>query len=168
MSGEIAMAGFRRANDAYFRGFAKGELPVRAKTDVLIITCVDSRVDPAHFLSLEEGAAYVYRSSGGRVNNDTLRTLLLTQLLGCRRMMVIHHTDCGLSRATNIELRERVQRELELDASKIDFLPFVDLEQSVREDVAWLRSSGGIRGDVIVTGHVYDVRNGLMHDVEVA
>ena len=159
------MAVFRRANDAYAQGFAKGELPMRARTDVAIVTCIDSRVDPAHFLSLDEGAAYVFRNAGGRITDDVLRSLLITQVLGCRRVMVIHHTECGLNRFTNDGLRERIHQELGLDASQVDFLPYADLEQSARDDVARLRDSSAIRKDVSITGHVYDVKSGRMHDV---
>jgi carbonic anhydrase len=156
---------FYRANVAYSRDFAKGDLPLRAKTDVLIITCVDSRVDPAHFLSLREGEAYVYRSSGGRVSNDTVRTLLIAQLLGCRRIMLIRHTECGLDRWSNAELRARVGKELGLDASAVDFLPGRDLDQGVRDAVAWLRRSQFVRSDVDVTGHVYDLKSGRLREV---
>ncbi len=159
------MAAFRRANDVYAQSFAKGGLPIRARTDVTIITCVDSRVDPAHFLTLDEGAAYVFRSSGGRVTDDFIRTVLITQLLGCRRYMVIHHTDCGLNQFTNEGLRDRIQKELGLDASQVDFLPYDNLEQSVRDDVARLRNSSAMRKDVSVTGHVYDVKSGRMREV---
>ncbi|MGA7923982.1 MAG: carbonic anhydrase, partial [Thermoplasmata archaeon] len=85
--------------------------------------------------------------------------------LGCRRYMVIHHTECGLNRATNDGLRERVQKELGLDASQVDFLAYDDLDQSVRDDVARLQNSSLTRRDVSVTGHVYDVKSGRLRDV---
>jgi carbonic anhydrase len=162
---EDPLAALRRANDAYAKGFALGELPMRARTDLTILACGDSRMDPAHFLSLEAGAAYVFRNAGGRVTDDFLRLLLITQVLGCRRVMVIHHTDCGLNRFTNDGLHARIQKELGLDSSHVDFLPYADLEQSVRDDVATLRNSSVVRNDVSITGHVYDVKSGRMHDV---
>ena len=51
------------------------------------------------------------------------------------------------------------------DASDIDFLPFSDLEQSVREDVELIRSSPLIAKDTPVTGFVYDVKTGKIHEV---
>ena len=158
---------FRRENAAYALRFNEGDLQMRPKTDILILTCMDSRVDPAHFLSLDNGTAFVYRNAGGRVTDDLLRSALLSQVLGCRRIMVIHHTDCGLNRFTNGALRERVEKELELDASHIDFLPYVDLEQSVRDDVSLLRKAAAIRNEVSITGHIYDVKNGRMSDVRI-
>lgn len=159
------VTGFVNANDAYARRFAKGDLPMRPKTGVTLLTCADSRVDPAHFLGLSEGEATVFRNAGGRVTDDFLRMLLITQMLGSRRVMVIHHTDCGLNRFSNPVIHERVRKELGLDASDIDFLPYTDVEQSVRDDVTRLRTSPKVRRDVLVTGHIYDVRTGKMSEV---
>jgi carbonic anhydrase len=156
---------FRRSNIEYARTFTQGDLPVRASTNVLIITCVDSRVDPAHFLGLDPGSAYIYRSSGGRVTADTFRTVLLTELLGCRRIMVVHHTDCALNRGSNEELREKIRTELKLDPSDIDFLPCSSPEESVRIAVSRLRASPLLLEDVEITAHIYDVKSGRMEDV---
>lgn len=153
------------ANEAYAKRFAKGELGMRSKSGVTILTCADSRVDPAHFLSLPEGEAYVFRNAGGRVTDDFLRLFFITQVLGSRRVMVIHHTDCGLNRFTNETLYERIRKELGLDASSTDFLPYADLEQSVRDDVTHLRTSPKVRKDVQITGHIYDVKTGRITEV---
>lgn len=156
---------FVRANETYASKFNKGDLAMRCKTGVTVLTCGDSRVDPAYFLSLPEGEAYVFRNAGGRVTDDFLRLLFITQMLGSRRVMVIHHTDCGLNRFSNQVLHDRIRTELGLDASGTDFLPYTDIEQSVRDDVARLRTSPSVRKDVHVTGHIYDVKSGRMTEV---
>ncbi len=163
-----AVDSFLRANEAYASKFAKGDLAMRCRTGVTVLTCGDSRVDPAHFLGLPEGEAYVFRNAGGRVTDDFLRLFFITQMLGSRRVMVIHHTDCGLNRFSNQVLHDRTRSELGLDSSGIDFLPYTDLEQSVRDDVARLQTSPSVRKDVLVTGHVYDVKTGRMTDVRSA
>ena len=43
------------------------------KTGVLIVTCLDPRVEPAGFLGLEQNDALVVRNAGGRVNDAYLR-----------------------------------------------------------------------------------------------
>ena len=156
---------FVRANEAYASKFAKGDLAMRAKTGVTILTCGDSRVDPAHFLGLPEGEAYIFRNAGGRVTDDFLRLFFITQMLGSRRVMIIHHTDCGLNRFSNQVIHERTRNELGLDSSGTDFLPYTDLDQSVRDDVTRLRSSPSVRKDVVISGYVYDVRSGRMTEV---
>jgi hypothetical protein len=80
--------------------------------------------------------------------------------LGTREVVVIHHTDCGMLTFRNDQLRARIRQELGADAGAIDFLPFGDLEGSVRQDAATLRASPLIPGDIPVSGFVYDVRTG--------
>ena len=154
-----------QANETYARSFGKGHLPMPPARRVAIITCMDARLDPARALGLEEGDAHVIRNAGGRVQ-DALRSLVISQrLLGTTEVAVIHHTDCGMLTFTNDELRARIREELDADAGDIDFLPFGDVEASVREDVAWLRGSPLVPARVPIRGFVYDVRTGRVHEV---
>jgi carbonic anhydrase len=52
------------------------------------------------------------------------------------------------------------------DASNIDFLPFSNLEQSVRDDIAFLRASSLIPESIEITGFIYDVRTGKLLSVD--
>jgi carbonic anhydrase len=58
-----------------------------------------------------------------------------------------------------------VKQDLGVDSSNIDFLPFADVEESVREDVALLLSSPLIPGNIGIRGFVYDVRTGKLNEV---
>ena len=62
-------------------------------------------------------------------------------------------------------LRDQLRRDLGADASEIDFLPFSDLEASVRDDVQRIRTSPLIPDDIPVRGFVYDVRTGRLTEV---
>ena len=154
------------ANARYAAGFDKGDLPMPPGRRVAILTCMDARLDPAKALGLAEGDAHVLRNAGGRASDDALRSLAISQqLLGTREVVVIHHTDCGMQTFTNADLRARLRTELGADAEGIDFLPFSDLEASVRQDVATIRESPLVPRDVVVSGFVYDVRTGRLHEV---
>jgi carbonic anhydrase len=154
------------ANERYAQHFTKGDLPMPPGRQVAILTCMDARLDPAKFLGLQEGDAHVIRNAGGRASADALRSLVISQrLLGTREVVVIHHTDCGMLTFSNDQLRDRIRQELGADASAIDFLPFSDLEESVRRDVATLRASPLIPQDIPVSGFVYDVRTGRLREV---
>jgi carbonic anhydrase len=155
------------ANRQYASRFDKGHLPLPPARRVAIVTCMDARIDPAKALGLSEGDAHVIRNAGGRAH-EALRSLVISQrLLGTREVAVIHHTDCGMLTFTDDELRGRVREELGADASHIAFLPFADLDESVRSDVAYLRASPLIPADVPVRGFVYDVRTGTVREVPV-
>ncbi len=155
----------RAANEAYARNFSKGDLPMPPGRKFAVVACMDARLDPARALGLEEGDAHVIRNAGGRAA-DALRSLAISQqLLGTEAVIIVHHTDCGMLTFDNATMHGICQERLGVDASDIDFLPFSDLEQSVRDDIDIVRSSPLIPDDVAVTGFVYDVTTGRIHEV---
>lgn len=156
-----------KANAEYARTFDRGDLPMPPARRLAIVTCMDARIIPSSQFGLEEGDAHVIRNAGGRVQ-DALRSLVISQrLLGTNEIAVIHHTDCGMATFTNRDLYAKVKQDLGADASHIDFLPFADLEESVREDVAFLQSSPLLSGDVLIRGFIYDVKTGRLNEVAV-
>jgi conserved uncharacterized protein len=80
--------------------------------------------------------------------------------------VVLHHTDCGAQTFKNEDFTAYLHKELGVDVSDQDFLPFTDVEESVREDMALLRQSPLIPADVKISGAVYDVDTGRMTVVE--
>lgn len=155
------------ANRRYAAGFTKGSLPMPPARHVAILTCMDARLDPARMLGLEEGDAHVIRNAGGRPTEDAIRSLVISQLLlGTREVVVIHHVDCGMLSFSNDGLRQKIRADLGADASDIDFLPFSDLAQSVRDDVAELRRSPLLLKDAPISGFIYDVKSGRLLPVE--
>ncbi|HLT18490.1 MAG TPA: carbonic anhydrase [Thermomicrobiales bacterium] len=157
---------FLNANDAYAVTFAHGDLPMPPARKVAILTCMDARLDPAKMLGLQEGDAHVIRNAGGRASIDALRSLIISQqLLGTREVVVIHHTDCGMLTFTNDALRSQLRERFEGHTSDMDFLPFSDVEQSVRDDVEAIRNDRFIPNDIPVSGFVYDVTTGRLSRV---
>ncbi len=153
------------ANTEYAKTFDRGDLPMPPARRLAVVTCMDARIITSRQLGLEEGDAHVIRNAGGRAR-DALRSLVISQrLLGTNEIAVIHHTDCGMLTFTNSDLHAKVKQDLGADSSGIDFLPFSDVEESVREDVALLLSSPLIPGDVLIRGFVYDVRTGRLDEV---
>jgi carbonic anhydrase len=154
---------FQKANAAYASSFSKGNLPMPPGRHVAVLTCMDARLDPARFLGLEEGDAHVIRNAGGRASDDAIRSITISeQLLGTNEVVVIHHTDCGMLTFSNADLRKKLKQELNADAEHVDFLPFKDLEQSVRDDVATIKNSPFIPKNIEVSGFIYDVRSGRL------
>lgn len=157
---------FLQANNAYAAHFQKGDLPLPPARKVAVLACMDARLDPARILGLEEGDAHVIRNAGGRAP-DALRSLVISeQLLGTNTIVILHHTDCGMLTFTEDTIHEKVKKELSADADHIAFLPFKDLEQSVRDDIAFLRSSPLIPQSIEIRGFIYDVRTGKLQAVE--
>ncbi|MBJ8349797.1 beta-class carbonic anhydrase [Streptococcus zalophi] len=158
---------FMEANEAYVNLHGTAHLPLPPKTKVAIITCMDSRLHVAQALGLALGDAHILRNAGGRVTPDMIRSLTISQqLLGTREIVVLHHTDCGAQTFTNDSFKQQLKKDLAVDVSNYDFLPFKDLEESVREDVAILKESPLIPDDVMISGAIYDVDTGRMLEIK--
>jgi carbonic anhydrase len=126
---------------------------------------MDARIDPEPALGIELGDAHVIRNAGGRVV-DALRSLAISQtLLGTEEVAIIHHTDCGMLTFNDESIRRKLREERGVDATDIAFLPFDDLEQSVRDDIAAYQRSPLVRHDVPVKGFIYDVNSGALREV---
>jgi len=152
----------RGANERYASGFDKGSLPVPPGRKFAVVTCMDARLDPARFLGLEEGDAHVIRNAGGLVNDDAIRSLVISHhLLGTQEAIVIGHRGCGMLTFENEDLHERLGPE----SKSIDFQPFDDLDESVRESVRRIESSALLPDSFTATGFVYDVATGRIEPV---
>ncbi|KAG0290357.1 hypothetical protein BGZ96_006148 [Linnemannia gamsii] len=155
------------ANAAYVNDRPKGQLPLPPARKVAIVTCMDARILPASAFGLQEGDAHVIRNAGGRTP-EALRSLVISQqLLGTETIIVAQHTDCGMLTFENKDIHAVIHKNLHgADASHIDFLPFPNLEQNVRDDVAFLRNHELIPKSVDIHGYVYDVATGRLVAVD--
>jgi carbonic anhydrase len=134
-----------------------------------IVTCMDARLDPAKCLGLEIGDAHVIRNAGGLATDDAVRSLVISHwLLGTQEVLVVAHTDCGMLTFSNDDLRAKLREEADADASDVDFKPFPNLEESVRESVRTLRESPLLPDSFDVSGWIYDVKSGRITEVSEA
>ena len=156
----------------FVQGFASGNLgPPRLAARVL--TCLDARVDPTHFLALELGDAFVIRNAGGRVTPAVTRDLGILSVLAPKtgasgappELAIIHHTDCGLGRLADGPTREQVAQQLGLSEDEVAALAVVDPQATVRADIELLRAAPEVPDALVVSGHVYDVRSGTLEQV---
>ena len=157
---------FLKANQTYVELHGDLHLSIKPKTKVAIVTCMDSRLHVAPALGLALGDAHILRNAGGRVTDDMIRSLVISQQqMGTREIVVLHHTDCGAQTFNNEDFQEHLKCELGVDISGQDFLPFQDIDESVREDMKLLRECPLIPDDVIISGAVYDVDTGSMREI---
>jgi carbonic anhydrase len=71
-------------------------LPREPTRKLVVITCMDSRVDPLGPLGLSLGEAHVIRNAGATISDDVLRSLNVSESkLGTRRAVLMGHTDCA-------------------------------------------------------------------------
>jgi carbonic anhydrase len=154
------------ANRSYVESFTQGDLEVLPARPVLVLTCIDARLDPAKMLGLEIGDAHVIRNAGGRATDDAIRSITVSSwLLGTREFLVIHHTNCGMTLFTDDVLHEKIRESTGIDVSNEEYLSFADPEVSLRQDVDRLRDLKTLPDGVIVSGLMYDVRTGELDEV---
>ncbi|MFA9414644.1 MULTISPECIES: beta-class carbonic anhydrase [unclassified Streptococcus] len=157
---------YLKVNEAYVALHGTAHLPLPPRMRVAILTCMDSRLHVAQALGLALGDAHILRNAGGRVTEDMIRSLAISQqLMGTREIVVLHHTDCGAERLTNEGFAKQLNDTLGVDVGEMDFLPFSDIVQSVKEDIAKLKASPLIPDDIIISGAIYDVDTGKMNPV---
>jgi len=160
---------FAAANEEYVKGFgSKGSLPLPPARKLAIVTCMDARIDPAASLGIKEGDAHVIRNAGG-IAKEALRSIIISQqLLGTREIALFHHTDCGMLTFTDADLKSTLKQQYpssEDEINKFDFYPFPQLEQSVKDDIALLKSHPLILKETKITGWVYEVETGKVRQI---
>ena len=137
---------------------------------LLVLTCLDPRVDPTHILGLDLGDAMVVRNGGGRVTPDVINNVAFVAQLAARavpegalfEVAVIHHTECGSSALADDGFRHRYAELVGADESALREYAIVDPAATVARDVDLLRSAAAISPRISVSGHVYDVATGLI------
>ncbi len=167
----IEVTELTQANQQFAAAFDQGGLAMPPARKLAVITCMDARLEPLSFLGLRLGDAHIIRNAGGRASPDAIRSLVISQqLLGTDAVLVIHHTDCGMLTFQNDDLRgilkERLGAAAHQTAAEIDFLPFSDLAQSVRDDVATIKNSPLFPKHIPIYGFIYDVRSGRLERIE--
>ena len=138
-----------------------------------VITCLDPRVDPAHFLDLGLSDAIVVRNVGGRVTPEVVNDVaFLGQIAeGAMRdgplfeVAVIHHTQCGTGALADDTFRRRYAELIGVEESTLRERAVLDRAATVTSDVERLRSAPAISPRVTLSGHVYDVLSGRVQTV---
>jgi carbonic anhydrase len=140
---------------------------------LLVVTCLDARVDPAHILGVGLGDALVMRNNGGRVTPQVIDDLAyVSQLAEAARpdgplfeVAVIQHTQCGAARLADDAFRRQYAERIGADEAGLREYAIADPVETVASDVERLRSAGAISSRIMFSGHVYDVATGLVETV---
>ena len=140
----------------------------------VIIGCADMRVDPAHVLGIRMGEAVVMRNIGGRITPGLLEQLGLLGRIGQVaeeipgaggefHIVVLHHTDCGITRLAGDPVM--LAHYFQIEEGELKAKAVTDPHAAVAVDVAALRAIPALPGDWLISGLVYDVATGLVEIV---
>jgi len=137
---------------------------------LIVVTCLDHRVDPAMVLGLELGDAPVIRNAGGRVTQAVIDDIaylgfLVEQLSGGTaetlfEVAIIHHTQCGTAPLADPAFRQRAAAATNLPEEQLAASVVADPQLTVKADVELLLAAPSLSPKVSVSGHVYDIATG--------
>lgn len=158
-------------NRKFAAEFSDADLPILPKLRTVILTCVDARVDPAHVLGVDLGEAVVMRNNGGRVTPEVLQEIATLAFMvgmldgdtpGPFEVMIMQHTQCGAERFADPQFQQVIKGKLGIDVSGS---AITNHEESLLSDIEQLRNAPEVPAHVVVSGFIYDVADGLAHEV---
>ena len=148
----------------YAEQFDRSRLGPAPLASLIVVTCMDARIEVEALLGLRPGDANVIRNAGGLATDDVLRSIILSQqLLATEEILVIGHTGCALNGLPEDDLRARLAHETGR-RQPIQFGSFPDLAANVRAQVERIRAHPWTR-PVPVHGLIYDVATGRLDEV---
>jgi carbonic anhydrase len=159
-----------KANERFVKNFNLGNLAVRPRRRLAVLACMDSRILFERCLGLQPGDAHMIRNAGGIATEDALRSLIVSHhLLDTQEFIIINHTDCGLLKVSEEELKKKLTEKMGTRfGAPAHFHAFDDLEENVRQQIRRVKSHPWIPKHIPVRGFIYDVKTGELREVEAA
>jgi carbonic anhydrase len=131
---------------------------------MVIVTCLDHRVDPAITLGLRLGEAPVTQAF---INEICYLAFLAEQLFAGQiaadslfEVAVIHHTQCGTGFLADPGFRRQASEATGVPDAELEASAVADPYATVKADVGLLLTSPRLSPKVSVSGHVYDIATG--------
>ena len=158
-------------NDQFARSYTPVALAQPA-AQLIVVTCLDHRVDPAIVLGLRLGDAPVIRNAGGRVTQAVIDDIAYLAFLAGQlfagpgtddslfEVAVIHHTQCGTGFLADPGFRRQAAGATGLSEAALEASAVTDPHITVKADVERLLTSPLLSPKVSVSGHVYDIATG--------
>jgi len=145
-----------------------GKIP---RYPVLILTCMDPRIDVYRIFQLKPGDAFVLRNAGSVYTEDVLRSVLVAiHKYNIQHIVVLGHLDCGMKK---LRLHDLTNRLTDSAIKKIGrsgtnfylellkfFKVFTDEIKNIENQVYKFRNAREIPTDIKIMGMLYDPNTG--------
>jgi carbonic anhydrase len=149
-------------NARFAAAYTDRELELYPRRRLIIVACMDSRMDVFQMLGLAHGDAHIIRNAGGVVTDDVIRSIVLSQrLLRTREIILIHHTDCGLQKIVDDSLKDELEAETGV-RPEWAIESFKDPFQDVRQSIRRLHLNPFVTDKDLIRGFVYRVEDGRL------
>ncbi len=154
----------------------KIEIPGKVpKFPVLILTCMDPRIDIHRIFQLKPGDVFILRNAGNVYSKDILRSILIAICeFNIQYIIVLGHLDCGMTKINLEELKEKLSpnfvkyfinsgKNHHLEIGKF-FKVFRDEFRNVENQVELLKNFPDFPLHTEITGMMYDVNTGWVFE----
>jgi carbonic anhydrase len=174
------MATLLQANADFARTAASLPLGLPRRR-VVLVTCLDHRIDPAAAFGLEPGDVPVIRNAGGRVTAAVIADVAFLAFLAGQlgggagpgtdpwlEVAVVHHTQCGTGLLADPAFRAGAADATGIPDAELAATAVTDPALTVRGDVERLLASSRLPVGVSASGHVHDLSTGRVTTVVAA
>ena len=141
------------------------------KYPIIILTCMDPRIDICRIFQLKPGDVFVLRNAGNLCTEDVLRSVLVAiHKYNIQYIVVLGHLDCGMKK---LHVGKLIDKLTESAIKKIGrsgtnfylelqkfFKTFTDEIKNIENQVQKFRNAREIPSDIKFTGMLYDPNTG--------
>lgn len=147
------------------------------KYPVLILTCMDPRIDVHRIFQLEPGDVFILRNAGNVYSEDVLRSLLIAIYeYNIRFIVILGHLDCGMTKIHLSKLLEKLSKPALKKVSRyatsvelslqIFFKTFIDEIKNITNQIERLKSTEELPSFIKIIGLLYDPHSGWVFDLD--
>jgi len=138
------------------------------KYPILLLTCMDPRIDVHSIFNLKPGDIFILRNAGNIITKDMLRSIYIAiSEFNIKFIIVLGHLDCGMTKLKMYELKSKLDMNLTQSELKDYFKPFADELVNISTQVQKLRQTRLISSRVEICGMLYDVNTGYVFESEI-
>ena len=147
------------------------------KYPVLIITCMDPRIDIYRIFQLKPGEVFVLRNAGNIFTEDMLRSILIAVYeYEVENIIILGHLDCGMTKISLKDLQGKLNRttlkhvtgnhtNVYLGLQRF-FRNFADELKNIESQINSIKDSNFLPPNVKINGMLYDPVSGWVFDLE--
>ena len=145
------------------------------KYPILILTCMDPRIDVHRIFQLKPGDVFVLKNAGNVYTEDVLRSVLIAiHEYNIKYIVILGHIDCGLKKIrlgvlrsklndSAIKMIGRYSRAVYLDLQKF-FKTFNDEINNIENQLQKFRNARELPTNIEIKGMLYDPNSGWVFE----
>jgi carbonic anhydrase len=141
----------------------------KPKDKLVLITCMDTRINPYALFGISSGEAHILRNAGGIVTEDVIRSILLSMhALGTNQIMIVKETNCGLTGLNDNTFRTDLMNKFKTDTVvPQQFYGFQDLKENIKHQMQKIKNHPWIPASTQVRGFILDIKTGGLSEVRI-